>query len=261
MSKLKYDEVQIAVDSWEELLKKHSDFVKFFIPNGRFIIPDEHINWMKSHNQDCSNFHVYFGVKKEEIILIFVPLDHNHKEKTKLVDYRYSVLTEIKEKFSLIEREVVTNIKKTSFSKDLDVLNYKEITKYSVYKRPDLKENITSEDIINWKSHCMDWFYHEIINEGSRRIFRAFIVPFSDINVKKEKEKELSIVFGMKYSSIYKMKYPILVFITSRHKDDSKTVLLSKRSEETISETNSKDFSSPCPPFCKDKYDFKFLKK
>ncbi|WP_196892464.1 hypothetical protein [Aureivirga marina] len=245
-----------AIGEWRDLTFIYERIQKEFNPNGNFILNEDVCKWI-SRNNHFHHFHVYFGKHNTDIILIFVPLNENGEERRELEKYMTVKWSLLKKDFVLLEKDVVTNLKKTTFSKDLNVLKYEEETQFSVCSKPNLEERATSKDIANWKIRSMDWFHYEIEKYRGERIFRSFIVPFSDLKLKEKINKEIRVLIGLKYSLLFGMHYPILIFVKSNL--NSSIGEFFRKDEEVDSETNSNDFSSPCPPFCKDKIDFKFF--
>jgi hypothetical protein len=55
------------------------------------------------------------------------------------------------------------------------------------------------------------------------------------------------------------MQIPILIFVTKTADDVHTAEIMRSNNNETASSTNTKDWSQPCPPGCKNQIDFTFL--
>ena len=73
-----------------------------------------------------------------------------------------------------------------------------------------------------------------------------------------EKQGEVVALFGFKHSSIYQTQIPILIFVTITDEMGAAEIMRANNNQ-TASSTNTRDWSQPCPPMCKEKEDFTLL--
>jgi hypothetical protein len=244
-----------AINEWNETRTNFSKIKKIIDPTAVFNFTQNDCNWIQEKNKN-NNFHTYAGVRNNKFILIVVPLDENGKE-IDIDSYLTTKLTDLKDEITLIETDVVTTVSKTTLSKNLEITKHWKEVDLPIYNEPTITEKASVKDIEKWKNECLDWFYYECNHNKGKRIFENFTVPFADLAREDEKQGEVVALFGFKYSSIYQMQIPILIFVT---RDDetgdaeiiSANIKQTANNNETISRTNTKDYSQPCPPLCKD---------
>jgi hypothetical protein len=244
-----------AINVWKETRNNFSKIKNIIDPTAVFNFTQDDCDWIKENNKN-SSFHTYAGVDNDKFILIVVPLDTNGKEID--LDRYLTKLTDLKNDITLIETDVVTTVSKTTLSKNLEITKYWKEVDLPIYNEPSITERASAKDIEKWKNECLDWFYYECNEHKGQNIFRAFTVPFADLAREDEKQGEVVALFGFKHSSIYQTQIPILVFVTIADETGAAEIMRVKNNE-TSSETNTKDWSRPCPPMCKDKTDFTLL--
>ena len=242
-----------AINVWKETITNFSKIKEIIDPTAVFKLTQANCDWIKKNNKNI-NFHIYAGIHHDKFILIIVPLDKNGKE-INLDKYLTTELTDLKNEITLIETDVVTTLSKTTLSKNLEITKYWKEVDLPIYNEPTITERASVKDIEKWKNECLDWFYYECKESEGQNIFRTFTVPFADLASEDEKQGEVVVLFGFKYSSIYQTQIPILIFVAIG--DEAGTgEIIRNDNNETISQTNTKDWSHPCPPMCKDKTDF-----
>lgn len=245
-----------AINVWKETRNNFSKINKIIDPTAVFHFTQKHCDWIKKYNQN-SNFHTYAGIDdKEEFILIIVPLDKTGKEKDKLIEYPIVKLKDLKDDITLIETDVVTTVSKTILSKSLEITKYWKEVDLPTYNEPNITERASVKDIEKWKNECLDWFYYECKESKGQSIFRVFKIPFADLATEDGHQHEVVALFGFKNSSIYQSLLPILIFVTKDKNSEGEIKRAIKN--ETTSQTNTKDWSHPCPPMCGDS-DYEFL--
>jgi hypothetical protein len=238
-----------AITVWKETRTNFSKIKKIIDSTGVFNFTQDDCDWIKENNKN-SNFHTYAGVNDDKFILIIVPLDKNGKE-IDLDRYLTTKLTDLKNDITLIETDVVTTLSKTILSKNLEITKYWKEVDLPTYNEPTITERASVKDIEKWKNECLDWFYYECKESKGQNIFRAFKVPFADLAREDEKQGEVVALFGFKYSSIYQMQIPVLIFVAIADETGT-TEIMRANNNETASSTNTKDYSQPCPPICRD---------
>jgi len=252
-----------AINVWKETRTDFTEIRKIIDPTAVFNFTQKDCDWIKEHNNN-SNFHIYAGVHHDKFILIVVPLDKNGKE-IDFDSYPITKLTDLKHDITLIETDVVTTVSKTTLSKNLEITKYWKEVDLPVYNEPTITERASVKDIEKWKNECLDWFYYECNKARGKNIFRAFTVPFADLAREDEKKGDVIGLFGFKYSSIYQMQIPILIFVTKTADDVHTAEIMRAKNNEvassnkTASSTNTDDWSQPCPPLCKDNADYTLL--
>lgn len=245
-----------AINLWKETRTEYSKIKKNIDPTAVFNFTQADCDWLKENNKS-SNFHAYAGVDNDKFILIIVPLDNSGKE-IDLDSYLATSLTNLKNDITLIETDVVVTVSKTTISKNLEITKRWKEVDLPIYNESTITERVSVIDIEKWKNECLDWFYYECKESKGQNIFRAFTVPFSDLSRKDEKGGEVTALFGFRYSTIYQRQIPILVFVSIEDKTRAAVFVRSNKDEGT-EETNTKDWSQPCPPLCKDAIDFGLL--
>jgi hypothetical protein len=245
-----------AINMWEETRTNFSKIKKIIDPTAIFNFTQENCDWVKKNNNN-GNFHAYAGVHNDKFILIVVPLDKNGKE-IDLDSYLITKLTNLKNEITLLETDVVTTVSKTTLSKNLEITKFWKEVDLPTYNEPTITERASVKDIEKWKNECLDWFYYECKESKGQNIFRAFTVPFADLAREDEKQGEVVALFGFKHSSIYQTQIPILIFVTIADETGAAEIIRANNNQSS-SETNTDDYSRPCPPMCKDKVTFGFL--
>jgi len=245
-----------AINAWKETRTNYSEIKNIINPTDVFNFTQEDCDWIKENNKN-SNFHAYAGVHDDKFILITVPLDENGKE-INLESYLATNLTDLKDEITLIEKEVVTTVSKTTLSKKLEITKYWKEVDLPIFNEPTITERASVKDIEKWKNECLDWFYYECKQSEGQNTFRAFTVPFADLEREDKKQGEIVALFGFKHSSIYQTQIPILVFVTIPDNTGAAEIIRVKNNQAS-SETNTRDWSQPCPPMCKNKTDYTLL--
>lgn len=242
-----------AINLWKETRTDYSKIEKIIDPTAVFNFTQADCDWVKKNNNN-SNFHAYAGIDNDKFILIIVPLNEFGIE-VALDSYLTTNLTDLKEEITLIETDVVTTLSKTTISKNLEITKHWKEVHLPVCNEPTITERASVKDIEKWKNECLDWFYYECNKYKGQNIFRTFTVPFADLSRKGEKQGEVTALFGFRHSTIYKIQIPILVFVSIEDKTKTGVFIRSNKDEET----NTLDWSHPCPPMCKDKAYFTLL--
>jgi hypothetical protein len=245
-----------AINVWKETRTNFSKIKKIIDPTAVFNFTQDDCDWIKENNKN-SNFHTYAGVHNDKFILIAVPLDKNGKE-IDLASYLTTKLTDLKNDITLIETDVVTTVSKTTLSKNLEITKHWKEVDLPTYNEPTITERASVKDIEKWKDECLDWFYYECNKADGKNIFNVFKVPFADLAREDQKKGEVVALFGFKHFSIYQMQIPILIFVTIADETGVARIMRTNNNQ-TISPTNTGDWSHPCPPLCKDKADYTLL--
>ena len=246
-----------AINVWRDTRTNFSKIKELINPTAVFNFTQDDCNWITKFN-DNSNFHIYVDVHKNKLILIIVPLDTNGKE-IDLDSYLTTKLTDLKNDITLIETDVVTTVSKTTLSSKLEITKHWKEVNLPTYNETSLSERASLKDIEKWKNECLDWFYYECKESEGQNIFRVFSVPFADLAREDEKLGEVVALFGFKHSSIYQKQIPILIFVAITDETGAAEIMRENNNQTTSSETNTSDWSHPCPPMCKDKTDYGLL--
>ncbi len=245
-----------AIINWGKTKSNYTKIKKMILPTATFNLSQKDCMWLNENN-DNSKFHTYIGDHNNQLILIVVPLHKNGKE-VELSSYLTSTLSVLSTDLTLVETEVKTTTKRTTLSKDLKVINYSEEITFPTYNEPTILERASVNDIEQWKNDCLDWFYFECNYHNGKRIFSTFIVPFSDLVKENQEYYEVNIFFGFKESSLYQRTIPVLIFVSTDCNTNHSEIIRTTGLDTELS-TNTKDWSQPCPPLCKDIEDFNLL--
>ncbi|MES2652397.1 MAG: hypothetical protein V4663_11695 [Bacteroidota bacterium] len=240
-----------AFNEWKNAKYDYSKIKELINPQFAFSINREQIDWVNIYNR-YKNFHIYIGIHDNELILIIVPLDVNGQE-IKLPSYVFSSLLPLSQELNLVEKEEITKIKTTVLSQDLRIISYTESFKQPAENEPAIDQKTAAQEIETWTSGCLDWFYLECNEFNGKRIFETFTVPFADLGKPDEAISQVVSLFAFKYSPLYQRQIPTLIFVSVN------ILLLQAQLIEPPIDTNTYDWSQPCPPFCKDESTFQLL--
>ncbi|MFD1771421.1 hypothetical protein [Sphingobacterium suaedae] len=246
---LKEKECSQAIDAWNSMRLKYEHIIELIDPRSGFKFEKGDCQELLKDSSDY--FHAYFGVHHAKVILIAKPLDENGKER-KLSKYVYVPYAPMENNLAIIEIDTVTTTKTTILTPDLKISKLTKEIDLPTSNEPLFPEEICVQDIELWKDNCLDWFFRECSEYGGKGIFRFFRVPTVDLAIKGTDYTAVQALFGLKFSMIYQKSYPALIFVSTK---DPKTALsepLVGSEIFTPAVMNSKDYSQPCPPFCKD---------
>jgi len=246
---LEREKCKIAIEKWEKTRAHYNEIKSLISPAAAFNFNQKDCEWLKENN-DNSKFHTYIGVYKDQLILIVVPLNKNGKEK-ELPSYLYSELTRLTQAIVITETDIVTTTRRTVLSENLEITKYSEETDFPTHNEPTITERASVKDIEKWKNECLDWFYFEVNQHKGERIFKYFTVPFSDLNQEEQKYDQVDVYFGFKDSSLYQRMLPVLIFVGTDSESSYAEIIRVKSEDEAIN-TNTQDWSQPCPPMCKE---------
>mgnify|MGYP004096769727 CR=1 FL=1 len=241
---LSKEQCKLAVNNWKITRPDYSKINELINPTSVFNFSPEDCQWI-SENSKKSDLHTYIGAFENQLFLIVVPLDTDGTE-LNLANYLATPLSPLAQELILSETDVVTTTKKTTLSTDLAVTKDVVENDLPTTNEPTITERVSVNDIEQWKNECSDWFYYESTNHGGERIFRTFEVPFADLTTEIEEHDSAVAFFGFKHSAIYNMQIPILIFVSLNSQTAQGKIM---RNSELV--TNTKDYSHPCPPACK----------
>ena len=214
-----------AVANWELERTDFSKIQQLINPTHVFYFSEEGREWIKQNN-DFNSFHAYAGVYEGKFYLIIRPLDRNGKPKP-LEEYLAVGLQPLNNELTLVEAPVFN----TRISTGLEIKSFDTPS----HNRPTITERASVKDIESWKYDCLSWFYNEI--SCGRNIFNGFSVPFPDLYTEGDSNGKVIALFGLKFTFVFQKVLPVLIFV-----DEPNTVIMRPYS-------NTKDWSSPSPPF------------
>lgn len=235
-----------AIKNWTQLKTDYTKIQSIFNKTASFTLSAKDCKWLYENNDD-SSFRGYVGFLNKKLLLIVIPRDVNGNEK-KLKEYIALPYLILSESIELRDKEVVTFIKKAHLSADLEITDFKEEVSRSVYNQPSLSEAASLEDIYKWRHSALDWFMFQNNDNKGKRIFNFFDIPLFDLDVAKDGLDGIQAFFALKKSEIYNQLLPTLIFVESVNESSWSYVLNASNS----SNSNSKDYSRPCPPMCPD---------
>ncbi len=245
-----------AITSWREIKSNYTEDEKLINPMAAFSFSQEDCKWLNDNNNN-SKFHTYIGNLDNQLILIVVPLHEDGKE-VDLSFYLTSTLAVLSDELTLVETAVVTTTEKTTLSKELEVTNYCEEVQLPTSNEPTITERASVSDIEKWKNSCLDWFYFECNDHQGERIFNTFTVPFADLVKENEIYDEVKGFFGFKESFIYQRTIPVLIFVAIDSKTNHAQIIREIGTGDNLY-TNTRDWSQPCPPLCRESKNFNLL--
>jgi hypothetical protein len=245
----------LAINQWETARKNYSGIENLIDPKSVFRFNQDARKWFME-NSENEHFHVYFGVFDTKLNLIVVPLEANGKERD-LPSYMNVVLSPMTQDVVLVEEEVIRKTKKTTISKNHQVVDVREEVQLPFMNEPIIGETKSIFRIQNWFNQCLDWFYYECMTYEGARIFKTFNVSSVDLVSTNPNVSEVYCFFGFRESLIQNMQVPDLIFVAV----DSTCMQVMLNGAENVPVTgNIADFSSPCPPFCNKATDYIIFK-
>ena len=255
---LSKEDCSLAIKTWDDTRSHYSKIKNLIQPATAFHFPKVDCIWLNENNNN-KEFHTYIGVHKEFLILISVPIDEEGQE-VDLDFYLAIPLKPLEKSINLIDEKKYTTIDKTTLSKKLEIISSTEKIEFPIINEPKMKERASVEDIIEWKNSYLDWFYKECTNYGGNGIFKTFSVPFSDLVNDDGKYNQVICLFAFKNSKVYNRLVPVLIFVAVDEETlDAKIIRNINDPIDDDTDTNSADWSQPCPPFCKDDLDYKIF--
>lgn len=242
---LSQKECSNAVAEWATLKCQYELLESMISPISVFNFSVEDCEWIKTHNEN-KMFHLYMGVHNGKIVLIAVPLNKAGEEIT-LDQYLNSEITTLESDLVITQEVLTKKIKSTTLSPNLVVTDRNENIQLPFENEPSVRKEISVHEILSWKYQCMDWFYHECNEYEGKRIFNNFLVPLSDLSRDDSEFEKVVCLFALKKSTILDKHLPTLLFV-SVDKGSSRARFIEP---DQLALENSKDFSTPCPPFCR----------
>jgi hypothetical protein len=246
-----------AIMNWEIARSKYSKIESLIPPATVFNFNSDQCKLIQDGNK-YKNLHGYIGINDDQLILIIVFLDAQGKE-ISAPSYVTSLLGALENELTLIEKDTITTKTITTISTLLGIKSYSGELKTFGYSEPTIMEEPSVNDIERWKNHYLDWFYHECNDFNGQRIFRAFTIPFADL-----KSSGAVGIFAFKDSLVYQRPIPILIFIaldptTSSDSTTQNAQFIRSSNPGSVLDTNTKDYSQPCPPMSRLEKKFGFL--
>ncbi len=237
-----------AIGQWG-IAKSDYSQIKNLIPSASsFLFTYQDYQWLNTHNA-FTYFHTYMGIHNQKLILIVVPLDQDGKEVI-LNSYLNLELTELQNNITIVEKKVITTINKTTLSTELKITNHRQEIQNPILNAPHLSEPMTLKDILLWEAQYLNWFYQQITVSNAQNVFNVFTVPSIDLDPSTINNGTIiHAFFGFKSNPIFLNVLPTLVFVSSG----------TNTNDGEIIQSNSADYSQPCPPMCKDLGSFKLL--
>lgn len=243
-----------AIAVWNKIRSDYSKIEGLINPTSSYNFNIEECNWLRSHNLN-SHFHVYFGVYHKNLILITVPLNKVGNE-INLKSYLISQLSPLRHNLNLVEEINIKKVTKIKLSQNLMIENSTEEVQLPIKNEPLISDVQSLLEIQLWKNQCLNWFFCESNDFDGKRIFKTFKVPLADLVENIDDASEIYCLFGLKTSLLYNRLVPVLIFISN---NTGKQQAEFMRSQDNSTDTNSADFDSPCPPFCRDESQFGLL--
>ncbi len=239
-SQLTSKECTSAIEKWVLAKTEYSEIKKYIDTRNVFCFNKENLTWIESF-KDQNHFYMFAGIHNEEFIFILSPLDSDGNIKS-LESYHYITPMALDQNLEIYE---TINIEKTTtLTQDYILLeNTSQTINLDHTKDTSINKETAFTRIQSWLNEGMDWFYYEDTEFNGERIFNSFKVPSFDIELNPNIQKAYCL-FGLKKSDIHNMLIPVLNFIS---------VTETTKADLSTKSSNIGDFSSPCPPFCRDK--------
>lgn len=241
MTTLNRDEYALATAEWGNCVSNFTAIEQLIPTNYIFEMPKEQLDWIKENNQ-YKDFCTEVGIYKNNLILIFCPLDEKGQRKV-MTAYSYSTLCALDGNLVLQEKQEYTIVKNSVLSSDLRRVDNDESMILPVTDKPIMAQDKAVAAIELWRTEGMDWFYLECTEFEGIRVFKRFYVPATDLCLDKPGLLQIKCSFGLKYNDIYQRMLVTLIFISFYQ------ILENNGSAQTIS--NTYDWSQPCPPICR----------
>ena len=174
-------------------------------------------------------------------------------------------LQPLKNELTLVETDVVTTVFTTVLSTNLEISEASKEVNLPVYNEPTITKRASVKDIESWKYNCLSWFYNEVqpSKGGGKNIFKAFSVPFADLETEADKNEKVIALFGFKFSSVFQKILPVLIFVADSKENNTSEIMRQNQDQGSLStneimrqnqdqgslSTNTRDWSEPWPPF------------
>lgn len=246
INQLAIGECRASIEKWAGIKGQYAEIKKYINPKNVFCFNKDNLEWMKSFKEN-EYFYLFTGIYNENMIFIVTPVDSSGKVK-KLESYLYLTPAYLDKDLKMTEK---VNIQRaTTLTQDYLLLNntYQTIN-LLCENDPSISEEKAITRIQSWLEQSLDWFYRECNEFEGQRIFNTFRVPLFDLELNIDIDR-VYCLFGFKKTQIYNMLVPVINFIAVDATNSQLEIMLSENSTE---DGNITDFSSPCPPFCRDK--------
>lgn len=242
-------ECRAAIDKWAEIRGQYTEIKKYVDPQNVFCFGKNDLEWMKSFREK-DYFYLFTGIYNEKMIFIVTPVDALGNVK-RLDTYLYLNPAHLDEDLNLVEKVNVRKV--TTLTRNYILLNNTYQTNNLLYENdPSISEESVITRLQSWLEQSLDWFFHESNEFAGQRIFKTFKVPLIDLELNANIDR-VYCLFGLKETLIYNMLVPVVNFIAV---DAASNQLKLDICGSEIDNGNIGDFSSPCPPFCRDKGTF-----
>jgi hypothetical protein len=252
MKTLNLAQCKAAINNWSSTIKNKDKISGLLQPNYNVRITRDIYNYLVA-NSDNDNFHIYMGgIGNNEIIMIFIPLFSNGKEKLNLLNYAVSSYEKLSAPLTLSQS--IVGDSQSSYIIETEFVVSSVVVKQSPsVLKPMVAINEALMNLINWKLGYEDWLDFEIRKGVDSKIFKAFSVGMQDLTLEFNKSwvKYSSCLFVLERGSVLKEVLPNVLFVSS---SSNTTPIV--RGNNIL--TNVFDFGSPCPPFC-DRQNFQLL--
>ncbi|MCW3159968.1 hypothetical protein [Chryseobacterium oryctis] len=248
MTTLNHEEFIQATNEWKSCSENYQSIENLISTSNVIEFDIEQIQWLRDRNK-YKEFCVEVGVFRENLILIFCPLNENG-QKINEESYPYSSLVGCTGDIRLVETKEYTVVKHAVLSSDLRKIDDSANTYFPVANMPMLEQDKVVEAIESWRNEGMNWFYNECQKyerTSYRNIFERFYVPSENLYPPKANLNKFICSFGLKFSDVYQQMLVTLIFISFYNEGNLQNGL--GQSVEMVS--NTYDWSQPCPPVCK----------
>lgn len=241
-----------AASLWSSTLDKDKFQFLQFTPNGyAFQCSREAYEYLKCHNSN-SHFKATLGIftqnEKQVLGLILYPLSE-----TKTIDlckYQVIFFEKIPGKTAFYDIEV--SIKRVVLNESFGVI---EQSSWNRSNKSDILRNMLSaesavDEIMAFKRSVLPW----VSTQKSKKIVRNFLVPINDLGNEfiEESIQSVGVFFGLRYNDIANLTVPNLLFVANQPEEEIYTNLTEADTTKPFKKA-TRDFSTPCPPFCSGK--------
>jgi hypothetical protein len=252
MKTLNLVQCEAAINNWSISIKNKDRISALLQPNYNVRITRDIYNFLNT-NSDNDNFHIYMGIiGNNEVIMIFIPLFSNGKEKLNLLNYAVSSYEQLGAPLTLSQS--IVGDSQSSYIIDTTFVTSTVVVKQSPsVQKPMVAINEALMNLMNWKLGYEDWIDFEISRGDDSKIFKAFSVGMQDLTLEFNNPlvQYSSCLFVLEKGGILEEITPNVLFVSSS--SDTTPIV-----RKIAILTNVFDFGSPCPPFC-DRQNFELL--
>lgn len=240
MNKLTEQEKNNANQAWIEAKKNFSTVKNLIAYNTVFTFSKEVCALVDDKNNYVQ---IHVGVNENEEILFIIPI----KEEFIEANERYiAVAAKTLDNHLVFEDEKNTKTTRTiTLAHTLEVVSNVETKDLPFENAPTISSAQAILEIQSWRNNFLDWLY---IHSKNDSIFNSFFTPTEDLKLTNPAYVEIKCLFAMRESLLINEIVPTLIFVMVIHGKENHG---GTEPALNVVVSNTENFASPCPPFCR----------